>query len=203
MALSILGGVARGITLDVPKGDNVRPTSVMLRRKLFDAHQNLDDLVFIDLCAGTGAMGIEAWSRAAAQLYLIESDARTQKQLQNNVKKISDKFDREYRTRPIIIKKDNALSWLNTFKQQYSGWDEDKRANTILFFDPPYEKKELYAQIVSESLLDWFTGRVWVESDRQKGLPAEHWEIWGERFVKTYFQGTSYIAVLDLRSSIG
>ena len=203
MALSLLGGIARGLSLDVPAGDNVRPTSVMLRRKLFDAHQHLDDHIFIDLCAGTGAMGLEAWSRGASAVYLIESDAKTHRILAANSKKISDKFAQDYGERTITVRKDNALSWLKQFKSQYESWDSEKQMNTILFFDPPYEKKDLYQDVAAYSLREWFYGRVWIESDRQKGLSADHWEGWGEQFVKTYFQGTSYVAVLDLRSSIG
>lgn len=203
MALSLLGGVARGLSLEVPSGDNVRPTSVMLRRKLFDAHQDLDDLIFIDLCAGTGAMGLEAWSRGAALVHLIESDVKTHRVLSANTKKISDKFEQEFRDRPINVRKDNALIWLRQFRSQYESWDLEKQMNTILFFDPPYEKKDLYQDVAAYTLREWFSGRMWIESDRQKGLSADHWDGWGEQFVKTYFQGTSYIAVLDLRSSVG
>ena len=145
------------------------------------------------------AMGLEAWSRGAAAVHLVESDVKTHRILAANSKKISDKFGQESRERPVTVRKDNALGWLKQFKSQYEGWDEEKQMNTILFFDPPYEKKDLYQDVAAYTLREWFVGRVWIESDRQKGLSADHWEGWGEQFVKTYFQGTSYIAVLDLR----
>ena len=65
MSVKILGGFARGLNLLVPKGDLIRPTSIMLKRRVFDFFQRMDDKIFIDLCAGSGAVGLEAWSRGA------------------------------------------------------------------------------------------------------------------------------------------
>jgi 16S rRNA (guanine966-N2)-methyltransferase len=59
MALKILQGEAKGLSLVAPSS-GTRPTSVLLRRKVFDAHQDMSDSIFIDCCAGTGAMGLEA-----------------------------------------------------------------------------------------------------------------------------------------------
>tara|TARA_R110000868_G_scaffold83454_2_gene235546 strand:- start:3875 stop:4486 length:612 start_codon:yes stop_codon:yes gene_type:complete len=203
MALTLLGGIARGLALDVPKGDTVRPTSVMLRRKIFDAHQDLSNNTFVDLCAGTGTIGFEAWSRGADSLYLVEADARTYKLLSQNIKKLQNKFPEESNERKIISRQGKALQWLNQFKQEYERWDAARQQDTILFLDPPYEMKAVYQDIVTFALRDWFNGRMWIESDRQKGLASEYWQAWGAQFVKTYFQGTSYIAVLDLRESLG
>lgn len=203
MALALLGGIARGQSLDVPNGSNVRPTSVMLRRKIFDAHQDMSGSIFIDLCAGTGAIGLEAWSRGAAQVILIEADQKTLRILQGNVTKLSQRFSNEVRSREIIVQPTKGLAWFNNFKQRYQAWTPERQAETVLFLDPPYEKVDIYQQVASLELLDWFKGRIWVESDRQKGLASSHWEIWGEHFVKTYTQGTSYVAVLDLREGLG
>tara|TARA_R110000868_G_scaffold351700_2_gene612963 strand:- start:3876 stop:4487 length:612 start_codon:yes stop_codon:yes gene_type:complete len=203
MALTLLGGIARGLALDVPKGDTVRPTSVMLRRKIFDAHQDLSNTTFIDLCAGTGAIGFEAWSRGAESLYLVEADVRAYKQLSLNIKKINTKFSEESDERRIFSKQAKALQWLSQFRQEYERWDFAKQQETILFLDPPYEKKSIYQEIVTFALRDWFSGRLWIESDRQKGLASEYWQPWESQFVKTYVQGTSYIAILDLRESLG
>lgn len=203
MSLTLLGGVARGFSLEVPSGDHIRPTSVMLRRKIFDAHQDMSQLIFIDLCAGSGAVGLEAWSRGAQEIFLIEPDNKTYRHLSNNIKKITQRFEPEARERRIVFQQMKATSWLEQFKLLYQNWDEAKQRNTILFLDPPYEKKQLYEQLASLELRQWFRGRLWVESDRQKGLAATHWEIWQEQFVKTYTQGTSYVAVLDLREALG
>jgi hypothetical protein len=75
MSIQILGGLARGRTLDVPTGNLIRPTSVMLRRRLFDARQDMSSFHFYDLCSGSGSVGIEAWSRGAEALFLNEKNA--------------------------------------------------------------------------------------------------------------------------------
>ena len=84
MSIKILGGFARGQILSVPKGDIIRPTSVLLKRRIFDFYQDMDEVVFVDLCAGSGAMGFEAWSRGAALVFLNETNRHVSKILQEN-----------------------------------------------------------------------------------------------------------------------
>ena len=73
MPLRILGGKAKGQLLKSPPENSItRPTSVMLKRKFFDAFQDLGEAHFYDLCAGSGSVGIEAWSRGVKQVELVE-----------------------------------------------------------------------------------------------------------------------------------
>jgi hypothetical protein len=48
MSVKILGGKARGYPLATPKSDATRPTSIMIRRKIFDWRQHMDDYYFVD-----------------------------------------------------------------------------------------------------------------------------------------------------------
>jgi 16S rRNA (guanine966-N2)-methyltransferase len=77
----IIGGTAGGRRLATPKGDQTRPTSDRVREALFSALDSwagsLHGLRFLDLYAGSGAIGLEAWSRGAAAVTLVESDRRT------------------------------------------------------------------------------------------------------------------------------
>lgn len=77
----IIGGVAGGRRLQTPKGPATRPTSDRVREALFSAIESwcgsLQGLRFLDLYAGSGALGLEAWSRGAAEVTLVESDRRT------------------------------------------------------------------------------------------------------------------------------
>ena len=77
----IIGGVARGRRLATPHGDRTRPTSDRVREALFSSVESwcgsLHDLRFLDLYAGSGAVGLEAWSRGAAHVTLVEQDRRT------------------------------------------------------------------------------------------------------------------------------
>ena len=70
--MEITGGIAKGVTVKVPSGVEVRPTSVRSRRALFDMLGDLSGKRFCDLFAGSGAVGIEAASRGAAHVLLVE-----------------------------------------------------------------------------------------------------------------------------------
>ena len=85
----IIGGSARGRRLRTPPGDATRPTSDRVREALFSALEarlgSLTGLRFLDLYAGSGAVGLEAMSRGAAAVTCVESDRRTAKVVQANV----------------------------------------------------------------------------------------------------------------------
>ena len=70
----IIAGAARGIRLDVP-GAGTRPTSDRVRESVFGALESMDAIDgarVLDLYAGSGALGLEAWSRGAASVDLVE-----------------------------------------------------------------------------------------------------------------------------------
>ena len=88
MSIRILGGLGKGHVLEVPPENITRPTSVMLRRKLFDRYQDISDYTFIDICAGSGAMGLEAISRGAKKVIFIENSQKALSILKKNIKSI-------------------------------------------------------------------------------------------------------------------
>ena len=77
----IIGGAAGGRRIATPRGAATRPTSDRVREALFSAVESwcgsLDGLRFLDLYAGSGAVGLEAWSRGAGVVTLVEHDRRT------------------------------------------------------------------------------------------------------------------------------
>ncbi len=85
----IIAGAARGRRLAVPKGTVTRPTSDRAREGLFatvDAiHGPLHGARVLDLFAGSGAVGLEALSRGAAQVVFVESDARVTRVIRANM----------------------------------------------------------------------------------------------------------------------
>ena len=86
--MEILGGLAKGMTLRVPAGREVRPTSVRSRRALFDMLGDLSGRCFCDFFAGSGAVGIEAASRGAGLVLLVEKSPRALASIRNNVKEV-------------------------------------------------------------------------------------------------------------------
>jgi 16S rRNA (guanine966-N2)-methyltransferase len=72
--LRIIGGDHRGRRLVAPPGLATRPLTDRIKQSLFDRlGQRLDGLRVADVCAGSGQFGIEAYSRGAAQVFLIEN----------------------------------------------------------------------------------------------------------------------------------
>ncbi|MCW2816999.1 MAG: putative methyltransferase [Nocardioides sp.] len=77
----IIAGAAKGRRLRTPPGEHTRPTTDRVREALFSAVESwcgsLHDLRFLDLYAGSGAVGLEAWSRGAGAVTFVESDKAT------------------------------------------------------------------------------------------------------------------------------
>lgn len=84
----IIGGEARGRRLRTPPGAATRPTSDRVREALFSALESalgsLSGLRFLDLYAGSGAVGLEARSRGAGAVTAVESDRRTARLISDN-----------------------------------------------------------------------------------------------------------------------
>ncbi len=88
----VIAGTAGGRTLRVPPGNGTRPTSDRAREGLFASVMSefgdLGGLHVMDLYAGSGALGLEALSRGAASVLLVESDARAAAVIKANVKAV-------------------------------------------------------------------------------------------------------------------
>jgi 16S rRNA (guanine966-N2)-methyltransferase len=86
----IIGGSAGGRRINTPSGVGTRPTSDRVREALFSAVESwcgsLQGLRFLDLYAGSGAVGLEAWSRGAGVVTLVEQDRKTASLITANAK---------------------------------------------------------------------------------------------------------------------
>ncbi len=86
----IIGGSAGGRRITTPRGASTRPTSDRVREALFSAVESwcgsLHGLRFLDLYAGSGAVGLEAWSRGAGVVTLVEQDRRTAALISSNAR---------------------------------------------------------------------------------------------------------------------
>lgn len=201
MSIKILGGFARGQMLEVPKGDIIRPTSVMLRRRIFDYFQTLDDVIFVDLCAGSGAMGFEAWSRGASKVYLNEVSKAVLRVLEENRENILIR-NHHKKTGEIFCSHYPAERWLKTFRTTYESFTVEQKSETIIFIDPPYSEKKVYLDLIEQLTKEpWFFGQLWIESDPQKGFPMEHWQTLGLSCAKCFEQGDNYIFVTNFPQS--
>lgn len=187
MAINILGGHAKGHALFVPPVSITRATTVMLRRKFFDAHQDLTNCLFIDLFAGSGAMGFEACSRGAQRVILVEDNPKAISVIKKNKASMNKKVD----TSNIEVIKQKAQVYI---KNIVTSIKTDLYDEVHLFIDPPYEMKAIYFEILEILRESDFQGEVWLESDRQKGVVEDDLKKHSFTFSKVYKQGTSYIA---------
>ena len=117
----IIGGSCRGRKLSFAPADGLRPTADMVREKLFNwLGQDLTGQTVLDLFAGSGALGLEAASRHASKVVLVENNRQTAQQLRQNIQTL--KLERTE------VVGNDALFYL-----QQSPFKFD-----TVFLDPPY-----------------------------------------------------------------
>ncbi|MER6049872.1 16S rRNA (guanine(966)-N(2))-methyltransferase RsmD [Streptomyces sp. BHT-5-2] len=88
----VIAGAAGGRRLAVPPGNGTRPTSDRAREGMFSTWESLDGPLtgarVLDLYGGSGAVGLEALSRGAAHVLLVEADARALRTIRENVRAV-------------------------------------------------------------------------------------------------------------------
>lgn len=133
--MRVIAGIYKGHSLKTLAGLDVRPTSDRLRETLFNIlAPKIANTRFLDICAGSGAVAIEALSRGASFALLIESSKNATKIIQNNINHC--KISKEH----VQIITSDALSFLKKLEKNNSLFD-------IVYFDPPY-KSTIYLPIL-------------------------------------------------------
>lgn len=120
----IVAGAGRGRPLGVPAGRGTRPTSDRAREALFSTLGGLVDLAgarFLDLYAGSGAVGLEALSRGAGEVVLVENDAGAARMIGDNMTALGLPGAR--------VVRDSVERFLETTPEAFD----------VVFADPPYE----------------------------------------------------------------
>lgn len=122
--MRISGGELGGRTLKAPSGDAVRPTQDRVREALFSMLMNVvPDAAFLDLYAGSGAVGLEAYSRGAGKVTWVDKDARHVALLKENLAALAPGFGE--------VACCEVARWLK-------GPGRGRRFD-VVFADPPYE----------------------------------------------------------------
>ncbi|MGH9517210.1 MAG: 16S rRNA (guanine(966)-N(2))-methyltransferase RsmD [Terriglobales bacterium] len=133
--MRIIAGKFRSRRLDSLPGDEIRPTSDRLRETLFNVltpgnPAALEGSVWVDLFAGTGAVGIEALSRGAAMVYFIDSSNDAVNLIRLNLRSLA--VDRNFQV--LQQKAERAISSL----------DRQQLRPDYIFLDPPYAVPDAY-----------------------------------------------------------
>lgn len=82
--MRIISGKARGLRLNAPVSEVARPTEDRVKETMFSCLGDLDGRTVLDLFSGTGGLGLEALSRGAAKVYMVEKDTKQAANLQSN-----------------------------------------------------------------------------------------------------------------------
>ncbi len=139
-SLNIIAGYAKGVKLDIPNGDAVRPTSVRARKAMFDSLGDLRDVQILDLFSGVGSLGLEAASRGASHIVFVEKEPKHCSFIKKNIKKVSA-YNSDCKYQTYCSDALNIKRWLNNlynFKPKY------------IFCDPPYPISKKCFEIIAE-----------------------------------------------------
>ena len=129
----VIAGSLRSRSLTAPPGLATRPTSDRLRETLFNVlAPRIQDAAFLDLYAGSGAVGIEALSRGAATVVFVERAQPALKVLRANLQRLG-------LTGNLQVNTGAVAAFLRTPAAQ---------AFDIVFLDPPYDASDEYDKIL-------------------------------------------------------
>ena len=111
--MRIIGGKYKGLKLIPPVGSKIRPTSDSFKESIFSIITsnkymiNIESCNVLDICSGTGSLGIEAFSRGAVKVYLIDKDQKSINLIYKNIAKLN--VDGQIQKNIKIIKDDIYL----------------------------------------------------------------------------------------------
>jgi 16S rRNA (guanine966-N2)-methyltransferase len=146
--MRIIAGQWRGRRIEAPPGELVRPTRDRIREAWMSiVHHALPDARVLDLCAGSGALGLEALSRGAAQVDFVEQSPRALTVLRANLDRLGGHPG-------AAIHRDDAVRWVEACAAGH--YD-------VAFADPPYDSA------VADALV-----RRWLEVPFAHLLGIEH-----------------------------
>ncbi|MBU3958891.1 MAG: 16S rRNA (guanine(966)-N(2))-methyltransferase RsmD [Candidatus Omnitrophica bacterium] len=155
--MRIISGKHKGRIIKMP-GGGIRPTQNKARKGLFDILGNITGLSFLELFAGSGAIGLEALSAGAREAVFVEKDSGCREKIKENLEAcgLSD---------PRIIALDVFVA-LKKLGQRRERFD-------IIFLDPPYHRELAKKTLQSLSACDILApaGFVIVQHFKKDNLP--------------------------------
>jgi 16S rRNA (guanine966-N2)-methyltransferase len=160
--IKIIGGKFKGRKLKVLDMPDLRPTPNRLRETLFNIIQyDLKQAKCLDAFAGTGALGLEAYSRGAESVIFLETNLKTYQQLKNNLT--------IFQSNTLEAFTINCLDYLKTTNKVFD----------IIFLDPPFKENlwEECCQIILDRALLQPGGLIYLEAPFKINLDINHWKI--------------------------
>jgi 16S rRNA (guanine966-N2)-methyltransferase len=149
----VVAGEFKGRRLHAPRGFRTRPTADRVREALFSILGDVGGARLLDLYAGSGALGIEALSRGAAEAVFVDNDQRACAAIRRNLDLVG--------VRAAVVRGD-ALVFLRNRQSPYD----------LVFIDPPYDSAPRLGERLSEALPPVLAegARTVTESDKRRPL---------------------------------
>jgi 16S rRNA (guanine966-N2)-methyltransferase len=156
--MRVIAGKFRSRPLHSLRGTDLRPTADRLRETLFNvlAAGNptaFEGKVWFDLCAGTGAVGIEALSRGAAKVYFVESSPPAASLIQRNLSTLG-LADGSKESRSTASSSQSAMPAFEVIREDVSRALRHLEAEEVtadyIFLDPPYRREKIYQQTLQQ-----------------------------------------------------
>jgi 16S rRNA (guanine966-N2)-methyltransferase len=157
--MRVVGGRLGGRPLLAPPGRATRPTPERVREAVFSILTEIEGARVLDLFAGSGALGIEAVSRGASELTLVDSSERALRVIRRNLRELGVAAEARRQTAAAFLQQARAAG------RQYD----------LVFLDPPYAQAARLGSELSGLLAPVLApgARVVAESDRRAPLELE------------------------------
>ena len=171
LGVRVISGSARGLKLNTPGDDRVRPTTDRVKESMFNIIQDgVYDSQVLDLFAGSGALGIEALSRGASQAVFCDNSLDSIKIIKSNIEKAR------------VVDRSQIVS--GDFKRCLRDMEAKNQSFDMIFVDPPYYEglfEEVLDTIRSCKILKK-DGIVIVEHDAKRPIgQVEGLEVYKEK----------------------
>ena len=189
--MRVIGGKYRGLKLLPPDSTKIRPTSDRLKESLFSIITsnkykiNIDNCNVLDICSGTGSLGIESFSRGANAVYFVDKDHKSINLIYKNISKLN--IDTKFENKIKIIK-DEATKALRNINEIFQ----------IVLIDPPYNSNITEKCLFKLKKLNLINqdSYIFTESSKTEDFNYDGYEILD---IKIY--GNSKLTILRLLNS--
>ena len=134
--MRIISGDARGKIIDAPKGLDTRPVTDKIRQALFNVWQfQIPGSSFLDLFSGSGSMGLEAISRHAKHVVMVEKGKEAAKVIRSNIKAC------HFKGRDANVMEQDVFDAIKQLKRNRETFD-------LIYLDPPYTVDEIFHPVM-------------------------------------------------------
>ena len=189
--MRIIGGKYKGLKLLPPDDTKIRPTSVRLKESLFsiissNKHKiNIERCNVLDICSGTGSLGIESFSRGAVSVYFIDKDHKSINLIYKNISKLN--IDNKFENKIKIIK-DEATKALKNINEVFQ----------IILIDPPYNSNITEKCLFKLKKLNLINQDSYIFTENSK---TEDFNYDGYEILDIKIYGNSKLTILRLLNS--